>query len=204
MSVAPNTIERNQSGAESPTLRARRKPIPVYKLLFALAALAAVATLISIKRSSTLKWYISPPMDSQGRRVHVLMPEGWKSSAASNENAFMWAAKTSDEYQIIVLKPEAMRKSTMVQRWLEALHLISPAEDDQIIIIEAEKDNSDPGFTVDDNVHHRQEISPGRPWSARAIKIRGTGRLVSVISSFGREEYHRRMEDTICRSMYVK
>ena len=110
--------------AESPAVKKKRRPIRLLYFLVATMVLAGTAVFIYVNRSSNLEWYVSPPMDKQGHRIHILVPTGWQSTADTKGDPLIWDSNSDGTSVMLITPGRKKREIPLIQRWLRALHLV--------------------------------------------------------------------------------
>jgi len=203
-------VSNPPASPQLPAKTKRRKPIGVLYALASIAALAALIAFLIVQRSSSLEWYISPPIDAQGRRVHVLVPVGWKEPAYSNGAREVWENGPNGRRWMTVV-PNHGRLEMAYREWVLRLGLSISEDTVGTIYIQTGRDVcqwwNDPlqqGLSADGSVHVLGGGSHGSYWLARAIPIRGKDNQALVNTSFLPNHTPSTMADRICRSMYVE
>jgi len=190
--------------AETRTVRRRRRFVRSI-LLFAVMVVLTVGASVLFRRSSSLKWYVSPPIDSHGHRVHVLVPADWKISSESHEH--------SDTRLWVAMWPKpANRDTKLTETWLQKLHLMSVDEPDEGMIVEVDRDvcrewstHLRAAFTANGRVNTLNAQNSGIDYMARAIGIPGTDKQAIVVYQFFEPQRSRKTTASdICNSMYVE
>jgi hypothetical protein len=211
----------DSEGSTAPLSPKKRRRLPLFvKLLLAIATLAGLVTFVVIQRSSNMYWYVSQPIDHDGRRVHILLPVGWTPSD-SEYFPGRWNKDTNNSgLRLTITMGEEMPKLTWLQRIMKMLHMTPPNEPYGVIVLQIDRDETgrwnDPNRSDASETHDIQLSGNGVIGRAcitrRSIPIRGTDKdatveYTSVYVISGVPISKQEWSDTatpICNSMYVK
>jgi len=176
-------------------------------LLAVLAALIGFVAFMVISRRSNMDWYVSPPIDAQGRRVHILVPNGWSLSNSSNDGV---GSDGSGSWRTLTLSPvRTSLAASFVARWLVKLRLTSPVPEGSVdlnLYRIAAQDANTP-FQPGHNPHTdlvRLKITMARTNTCRALSDNSTDATVGIICALDSEADSTNLAERICRSAYIK
>jgi len=180
--------------------------------MVSLALLMAFGALIYVQTRPRLVWYVSPPIDEQGRRVHVLCPVGMP--AEPSLNGRFWDYKDEQNYGEIVLNmPPPGRSANLVERLNVRLHIfpINKTTERVTLMVGRAIHPGARGFghyvDVNDAVEqNRSGRTKDYVWVSR-IKVAVPGGSEGVRVTYeGPIENGNSMDvgKEICRSLYVK
>jgi hypothetical protein len=196
------------------TIRKMRKIVRAIQVAAGIIVLAGMAVFVLVHRSSNMDWYVSPPIDAQGRRVHVLLPIGWK-FGQNGLPGEAWSRDVSpNELQTLILELDSKpQKTGIVQDWLKKLRLVSSDEAKGLIYLQVDSNVCDPWnrllgerYYADRKVHS-QSLKGSIPlsWAHRAIPIRGTDKEALIIFLVEKPRQERgSLAEKLCSSMYVE
>ena len=202
-------MDTRPADSELPTPRQKRRFARVVYTLAALAAVATLAALILIRPSSKLEWYVSAPIDKQGRRIRILVPAGWPSANKPNTQQGTWHKDPDGDATRVLINP-TNRETSMVQAWLRKLHLVSPIVPSGVVIVQISQDvllgwnrPQNPGLAVDGKLHEIQ-VGSGTQYIVRAVPLGNNGKQAAVICRFTPQQNQLARAAQICQSLRIE